>query len=355
MEQETECASSTAAPFEFSTPGDVEDRGLTESNIQFLEERAAAGLWTIDLATMKMSWSRGVFTLLGLDPGAVQPSYAHFNALTHPDDRSLHREINDLLRDGLPFEIIFRIIRPDHRLRWLRVCGETLVHGTGQAARGIGVVQDVTSQRETMQSLKRSGERYQSLISASNALVWTMLPDGQITDIYLPNGEHWSAERYLGLRWEELLHPEDLPGVQASWARAVERHEAFESEYRVCHPDGNYRPRRSRVVPTKNSNGAPDEWVGVSFDVDEDGRWPEAKDDSALTGHQVRGARGILGWSVRILANKSGVSPAVLRRIEATDGTLHADSTTRAVRDALVRGGIEFLYPSSGKPAVRPK
>ncbi len=37
--------------------------------LQFLEEKASAGIWSLDFATRKMAWSDGFFALLGLQTG----------------------------------------------------------------------------------------------------------------------------------------------------------------------------------------------------------------------------------------------------------------------------------------------
>jgi hypothetical protein len=66
-------------------PGNGES-GSTET-LRFLEKKASAGIWSVDFATRKMSWSAGMYELLGLDPNTVAPSYAAFVELLHPDDR----------------------------------------------------------------------------------------------------------------------------------------------------------------------------------------------------------------------------------------------------------------------------
>ena len=62
----------------------------------------------------------------------------------------------------------------------------------------------------------------------------------------------------------------------------------------------------------------------------------------ALTGEQIRGARGLLDWSLAQLASASGVSVSTIKRME--DGS---ESSTRpiksgAVRRALQDGGVAF-------------
>jgi transcriptional regulator with XRE-family HTH domain len=73
-----------------------------------------------------------------------------------------------------------------------------------------------------------------------------------------------------------------------------------------------------------------------------------------ITGAQVRMARGHLRWSVEDLAEKAGVSPAVVKRIEEVDGTpsIVADDLAR-VQKALESAGVAFIAEDGGGPGVR--
>src|SRR5215471_11953128 len=103
--------------------------------LRFMEEKAGAGLWSLDLRTSQMEWSVGMFSLLGLEPDDQQPSAALIFSLVHPDDRPVVRDIDRLVQEGVPFERVFRIIRQNGRLRWLLNRGETLFNATGAPER----------------------------------------------------------------------------------------------------------------------------------------------------------------------------------------------------------------------------
>ncbi len=61
-----------------------------------------------------------------------------------------------------------------------------------------------------------------------------------------------------------------------------------------------------------------------------------------LTGAQIRGARGLLDWSLAQLAAASGVSVSTIKRMEdGSEGSTRA-SKSEAVRRALQTGGVSF-------------
>jgi transcriptional regulator with XRE-family HTH domain len=73
-----------------------------------------------------------------------------------------------------------------------------------------------------------------------------------------------------------------------------------------------------------------------------------------ITGAQVRMARGHLRWSVDDLAEKAGVSPAAVKRMEEVDDTpsVFADDLAQ-VQKALESAGVEFIAEDGGGPGVR--
>jgi PAS domain S-box-containing protein len=331
------------------------DHGPADT-LRFMEEKTGAGLWSLDLRTSRMEWSGGMYVLLGLEAEGVEPSYALINSLAHPDDRSVLREIDRLVHEGVPFDRVFRIIRQNGRLRWLLNRGETLFNADGHPERAIGMMQDVTGHRDAIESLRNCGERYRSLVMAANAMVWTARPDGQVTDLSQPAGPNSAAlVQYTGDRWKELVHSDDLPATLAAWSSAVSAQVPYECEHRLRVPDGSYRWHRSRAMPIMKAGNTVQEWVGISIDIHEQKIWPAGRGKSdALTGFQIRAGRGMLKWSVRDLAEKARTSPGIIRRLEDTDGPLDpSDVAVQAIHEAFTQAGVEFLFPPSGKPAVR--
>jgi transcriptional regulator with XRE-family HTH domain len=70
---------------------------------------------------------------------------------------------------------------------------------------------------------------------------------------------------------------------------------------------------------------------------------------------QIRGARGLLGWSQTKLANEAGLSLPTIKRLEA-QGTIKVSGDAReAARHALEAAGVEFIDENGGGAGVRLK
>lgn len=75
-----------------------------------------------------------------------------------------------------------------------------------------------------------------------------------------------------------------------------------------------------------------------------------------ITGSQIRAARGFLRWSIRDLAEKSGVSWPTIQRLEQEDGVPNTKAQTLVeLKKALELAGIEFTGEPDDQPGVKVK
>jgi predicted transcriptional regulator len=72
-----------------------------------------------------------------------------------------------------------------------------------------------------------------------------------------------------------------------------------------------------------------------------------------LTIAQLRGARGLLGWSQSMLAARAGLSLPTVKRVEAGLGPRVSDEARNKLRRALESGGVEFIDENGGGLGVR--
>jgi transcriptional regulator with XRE-family HTH domain len=70
---------------------------------------------------------------------------------------------------------------------------------------------------------------------------------------------------------------------------------------------------------------------------------------------QIRGARGLLGWSQTDLAEAAGRSLPTIKRLENGDagGAKVSDDVRQAVQVALEKAGVEFIPENGGGVGVR--
>jgi PAS domain S-box-containing protein len=103
------------------------------------------------------------------------------------------------------------------------------------------------------------------------ALVWRARPDGHV-DFF---NQRWcdytglSLDQACGWGWQDAIHPQDLPALQASWRALLEDGVAGETEARLRRSDGVYRWFLIRAAPLLGDDGKVLEWCGQTTDIDD--------------------------------------------------------------------------------------
>jgi PAS domain S-box-containing protein len=127
----------------------------------------------------------------------------------------------------------------------------------------------MSSVDDALLALRRSEERYRSLVEATALVVWTTTPDGRVHED-LPAWREitgQSPDEVLGHGWLDAVHPDDRARVAAAWQRAVRTEGIYAVQYRVRAADGGIRHLSARGVPVFECDGSVREWVGTCTDV----------------------------------------------------------------------------------------
>ena len=142
-------------------------------------------------------------------------------------------------------------------------------HDRESDVNGVAVIAvDVTQQHQAAEALRRSEERYRSLVQAGAQVVWVTKPDGEVAE----DSPEWrwitgqSAEEYQTKGWLEAIHPDDRERVEAVWRDSLRSGKVFDNRYRVRSRTGSYKHYDVRAVPIER-DGTIIEWVGASTDV----------------------------------------------------------------------------------------
>ncbi|HUC86331.1 MAG TPA: PAS domain S-box protein [Candidatus Acidoferrales bacterium] len=148
---------------------------LRETTEQLLEAQEVAGLgsYAFDVATGSWTGSAVLGDIFGLaDPGVAR-DITDWLQLIHPEDRpDLLRYLqDDVLTKHASFNRVYRIVRvSDQRVRWVHGRGKITLGEHGQAARLVGVIQDITERKRAEDQIN---VQLSALSAAANAIVIT--------------------------------------------------------------------------------------------------------------------------------------------------------------------------------------
>jgi PAS domain S-box-containing protein len=125
----------------------------SEEQLGIALDAAQLGRWDWDIARQRLEWSDTTRRIYGV-PLDVPVSPETFAALIHPDDRPLIEAATQEGLAGRPFEVEFRIVLPDGRVRWIMSRGKTLFDEAGLPRRMVGIKVDITARKQTELELK---------------------------------------------------------------------------------------------------------------------------------------------------------------------------------------------------------
>src|SRR5579862_1648899 len=142
------------------------------------------------------------------------------------------------------------------------------LHDAAGATVGVGLIVVESAGGAAGEAIKRSEERYRSLVQGGAQVVWVAAPDGAMKEdapeFRWITGQ--SAEEYIGHGWLSSVHPEDRERVERDWRECVKTGKIFDDRYRIRTKGGSYRHYDVRAVPIER-DGKIVEWVGASTDV----------------------------------------------------------------------------------------
>ena len=109
-----------------------------------------------------------------------------------------------------------------------------------------GFLTDISKYKIVEEELKRSKEKYQTLVENLNDIIFTLDPAGYIVYIspVMEQLMGYRPEDVMGKRYEEFVHPDDLPGLRISFSRVLQG-ELEPYEFRLRDSHNRYRYMRS--------------------------------------------------------------------------------------------------------------
>ena len=188
------------------------------------ERLAHIGGFDWDIASGKILWSEETYRMLGVAPGEFVPTIPHFVDCIHPDDRRRMQDAIDAsVTRNEPFDIEFRILRPDKIERSIQVRGEIVRDEAGQPIRMTGTSHDITERKRAEAQIREDEAKFRSLVEQNVAGVAIIRQDGTVGYInpYFAALIGWAQAEVTGRRFFDFI-PETEQPIVANHLRSAD-------------------------------------------------------------------------------------------------------------------------------------
>jgi PAS domain S-box-containing protein len=189
----------------------------------------------------------------------------------HPDDRAATgAAFQTAMRTGQTFAVEHRIRSAAGEYRWFLVRGEP--HRdvqTGRITRWFGASVDIHDRRRAEEAQRQSEERLRAVFEQTEAGIAQV----DLTGRFVLANERYAQivgrtrEELLGLRMQDITHPDDLPGNLALFQKMVADGSPFVIEKRYVRPDGTEVWVSNSVSLIRGEGGKPGGVVAATVDI----------------------------------------------------------------------------------------
>ena len=262
------------------------------------------GFWDLHIPSGNIIWNDNHFSVLGLTPIEIEPSYELWRSCIHPDDLGwVEPQFMESIKNHTDYAAEYRVVHPDGSVHWLMGRAKATYDELGQPLRSIGVLLDISDRKLIEEALRQSEEIFRSLSEFSPIGIFLCDVAGKCiySNPCYQKIVGCTNEEALGDGWKEFIHPDDREWVFQYWSDVVAAgNEGLFNELRYQDREGGVRYTQIRTAPIKSSDGTIILFVGVVEDITEQRKIDQMKREFiSVVSHELRtpltSIRGSLG------------------------------------------------------------
>ena len=135
-----------------------------QSELSEAQRLASIGSWEWDILTDGLTYSDELRRIYGFEGEDRSSPNKAFSDAIHRDDRARRNAaMAAALGGGPPYNVEFRIIRPDKSVRFVHSLGQLICNEAGKPVRVIGMAQDITERKRAAKELEKANHRLRFL------------------------------------------------------------------------------------------------------------------------------------------------------------------------------------------------
>lgn len=269
------------------------------------------GFWDWHLPSSTLVWNDNHFTLLGLAPYSIEPTYELWRSHIHPDDIGwVEQRFLESIEHRTDYSSEYRVVHSDGSVHWLMGRAKAIYDESGQPLRVLGVLLDISDRKRIEEALRESDEKFRQLADNIQAVFWmTDVQTHQVLYVSPAYEAIWqrSCESLYQnpSNWLEAIHPDERLRMETVFVE-IKKTGQYEEKYRIIRPDGSIRWIRDRAFPITNELGELVRVAGIAEDITEQEKIEQIKSEFiGIVSHELRTPLTAIKMSLGLL--KSGI------------------------------------------------
>lgn len=251
-----------------------QQRQMSEERFRCIAETISEVFWIADIGiTNTLYVSPAYERIWGRSCDSLYKDPRSFLMGIHPEDFERVTQELKVQETGQPFELEYRIIRPDGAVRWIWDRGFPVPNEEGAVTRYLGIAQDISARENLRRAHGEVEERLRFALEAAHVGIWE---SDLVTGVSFWSGTcevmHGLAPGTFGKSFDaffERIDADDRARVSQQIQQAMRDRREVEIEYLTTWPDGS----RHWIVATAHffydERGVPVRGAGVTHDVTE--------------------------------------------------------------------------------------
>lgn len=262
----------------YASARDITERQQSERQLRSLNQRlrlatraAKQGIWEYDIKRDVLRWDERLYEMHKLTPSKSGMKYSDFLNMIHPEDRKRFYEETLPKEDGTIANVT-RVVLADGDIRYTETRALIVNDKAGMPVQMVGVVWDVTEQKQAEMALAQSEERYRLLVNnlkevvfqSDQSGVWTFLNPSWTQMI------GYTVEESLGQPFYKFISPQNQHGNHEGYlALIANRNQSSRHILQYQHKNGEYRWAEVFAQLLFDNAGQPIGTTGTITDITE--------------------------------------------------------------------------------------
>lgn len=272
-----------------------------ENRLRIAIDLAQMGMWDYDPITEKVECSKRTREIFGFEEDAPLTFQNILTTIVEEDREMVLNAIQEAFKYGSDgnYDIEYSLINHiDKKQKTVRSKGKAFFNAVGKVYLFTGTVLDITEQKNTINALRLSEERFRIMANTAPVMMWMSGEDkyGDFFNISWLKFTGRTLEQEIKNGWLEGVYPDDVSKCIDTYKKAFASQEPFNIEYRLKRYDGQYRWVSDHAAPRYDTTGAFIGYVGACIDIDDQKLFSEKLQQSELLFKTIANASPIGLW-----------------------------------------------------------